>query len=479
MHYLIVLVVAFALSVMGCEGKTGPAGPQGQTGQTGDRGPAGPAGQDGAPGPKGDTGDRGPAGPKGDTGETGPAGADGAQGPKGDKGDTGEMGPPGDASTIDPSDLGDLLADVHHIKLIQDGDDKDATVVYAAHDDFAMGTPGGKWDTTLDVGETTMIVAKAATQTAEPIPGVAFGWSSKNEEAVTVDGGMIEAVGTGSSEITATAMGRGIAVKFTVTVLSEVKSVVITSPGSPFYLSVDESVDLEATARDAAQDDKKSGIEGDEVPVALTFMSNNEDVISIDGNTATAEGVGEAKITAHYGDVASKAIEIKVTPGGSTTHLITFRVIDSDDRAFHIVWGADSTTAAIYAPGDERGDAANTDGAAGGTVVFNVTVNEYDSEGNYAPDTDVSAGLTVKLQQSGDVLDDEGITVALTSGEGTVTITAAADGGLDSKALVGSSGNAVVGAGISRIILSYPGADDRVLPAVTVTEETEAPADGS
>ena len=26
MHYLIVMIVAFALSVMGCEGKTGPAG---------------------------------------------------------------------------------------------------------------------------------------------------------------------------------------------------------------------------------------------------------------------------------------------------------------------------------------------------------------------------------------------------------------------------------------------------------------------
>jgi len=32
MHYLIVIVIAFALSMMGCEGKTGPAGPSGAQG---------------------------------------------------------------------------------------------------------------------------------------------------------------------------------------------------------------------------------------------------------------------------------------------------------------------------------------------------------------------------------------------------------------------------------------------------------------
>ena len=122
MHYLIIAVLAFGLSLMGCEGKTGPAGPSGSTGQAGPQGvagpqgstgPQGPAGADGAQGPQGETGpvgptgpagadgapgekgDQGEQGPKGDTGETGPAGPPGADGTPGEKGDTGETGPAG------------------------------------------------------------------------------------------------------------------------------------------------------------------------------------------------------------------------------------------------------------------------------------------------------------------------------------------------------------------------------------------------
>ena len=35
MHYLIIAVLAFGLSLMGCEGKTGPAGPTGPAGSAG------------------------------------------------------------------------------------------------------------------------------------------------------------------------------------------------------------------------------------------------------------------------------------------------------------------------------------------------------------------------------------------------------------------------------------------------------------
>lgn len=468
MHYLIVIIVAFALSVMGCEGKTGPAGPAGPQGS------AGSPGAPGDPGPAGPPGAPGAAGAKGDTGDTGPAGPPGPAGPAGPKGD---QGPPGDASTIDPSDLGNLLADVHHVKLIQDGDDKDGSVVYMAPE-FAMGTPGKNWDVTLDIGETTTIVAKAATQTKMPILGVTFSWASKDEDNVTVDGGMIEAVGTGTSEITATADGRGIAVKFTVTVLSEVKSVVIDSPSDGHFLSVGESVGLEATAYDAAQDDKKAGIEGDPVPVeSITYMSSDESVISIDGSKATAEGVGSATITAHYAGIKSKGIKINVTPGGDVTHIITYTRILASARSIHIIWSSDSTAAALFTGSEDRmdGSGSTTDPA---DVVYMVKVNEYDSEGNYAPDEGVTSGLSVRLQQSSDVLHTDGIAVSLTAGEGTVTVATSADGGLASKELAASSANAVVGAGQSSIILSYPGADDVKLPGITVTEETEEADDG-
>ena len=494
MHYLIVIMIAFAMSIMGCEGKTGPAGATGSAGVAGPTGPTGPTGAAGPAGPKGDKGDPGEQGP---AGPAGPAGAAGAPGPKGDKGDPGEQGPPGDASTIDPSDLGNLLADVHHIALTLEGEGKaeDRTAVFMAPD-FKLD-PGKNWadGVTLDVGETTTIVAKAATQTKMPIAGVSFSWTSKNEDAVTVDNGMIEAVGTGSSEITVTADSRGIKVMFDVTVLSEVKSVVITSPdpANEFLLSNGESVGLMAYAFDNATDGVPADVmdEDARVPVSISFMSSDDNVVEIDGSTAKAVGVGSATITAHYQKIKSKkGLKIKVTPGGSTTHLIAFRLIEPDQRAFHIVWGntdttmdADSTVAAIYGPGDDfsatDNDAANTGSNAGGAVTYSIVVNKYNSDGTYAPDTNAdhtnfNGALKIRLQQTGMVLDTAGISVDVADGEGTITVTASADGGLADKALVGSAGNAVVGAGKARIIVTYSGAEDKVLPVITVTEKNQA-----
>ena len=397
--------------------------------------------------------------------------------------------PPGDASTIDPGALGDILADVHHIKLIQDGDGKpdDRSVVYLAPE-FKMGKPGKNWDVTLDVGETTMIVAKAATQTKMAIPGVAFGWASKNEDAVTVDDGMIEAVGTGKSEITATAMGRGIAVKFTVNVLSEVKSVVIDSPDDGFFLTNGESVALEATAYDTALDDGEVPDSAKKVEVeSITFMSSDTDVIMIDGKKAKAVGVGTATITARYADIKSKGIMINVTPGGDTTHLLTYTRIGAADRMFHIAKshdydGSGSTgDIAVFGPGDTRptGDDLPSGGTGGGNVEYTVQVRQYDSEGNANDDASATAGengLRVKMVQ-GSSIDAVGVGVTINAGIATVTVNND-DGGVgyvtDTMNLVTAADtNAVVKAGVSRIILSYPGADDIALPAITVTENTE------
>ncbi|MDD9948670.1 MAG: collagen-like protein [candidate division Zixibacteria bacterium] len=467
MHYFIVVLIAFALSIYGCEGKTGPAG---ATGAQGAAGPVGPKGDPGSPGPAG------PAGAKGDTGDAGPAGPAGPEGPAGPKGDTGETGPPGDASTIDPNQLGNILADIHHVQLIQDGDADDGTLTFLGPN-FDTGTAGSKWDVTLDVGESSVLVAKAATQTKMPIIGVEFMWSSKDEDVATVAGGMLEAVGTGTSEITVAALTRGVAVKFTVTVLSDVKSIVIDEPSDGFFLSNGESVGLKATAYDEAQDADKAGNEGTAVPVEnITFMSSDDSVVSVDGSTATAEGVGTATITAHYADITSKGIKINVTPGGDVTHIITYTRILAPQRSIHIIWSADSTAVGIFTADEDRmaGSGDTTDPA---DVVYNIAVNEYDSEGNYAPDSNVSSGVTVRLQPASGVLSTDGIAVALTSGEGTVTVSTSSDGGLADKALVAGGGNAVVGAGTARLILSYPGADDVALPAIMVTEATEEPAE--
>ena len=245
-------------------------------------------------------------------------------------------------------------------------------------------TKGKKWSAVLENGESTMIVAKAATQTGMPIIGVDFMWASKDEEVATVDDGMIEAVGTGTSEITVTAATRGIAVKFTVTVLSEVKSVVIDSPNDGFYLANGEEVLLKAKAFDA-----KDGGGTEVMGVDLTFMSSDDSVVEINGATAEAVGVGSAKITAHYGDIASEAITINVTPGGDITHKLTYTRITASDRTFTRIYDAVDPTSLIvtdpvrgpsYVAGSDATTAGNGGVAEG--VVYTIQVREFDSEGN-------------------------------------------------------------------------------------------------
>ena len=239
MHYLIIAVLAFGLSLMGCEGKTGPAGPTGAAGVAGPAGPAGPqgstgpqgtAGADGAQGPQGEPGPAGPQGEKGDTGETGPAGPQGEKGdtgetgpagPQGEKGDTGETGPAGPAGPQGPAGIPDTggidpieLAQAHHIAIkIGDGDKENAT---------------GGVSTTMRVDEELMIVAAARAQSERVLEGipVTMAITKNDDEAITLEDGVITAVGPGSAVITASSELAGIAGKLSVTVTKPISKVV-------------------------------------------------------------------------------------------------------------------------------------------------------------------------------------------------------------------------------------------------------------
>lgn len=488
MHYLIIAVLAFALSMLGCEGKTGPAGPTGAAGAAGPAGPAGPQGSTGPAGPQGPAGADGAQGEKGDPGPPGADGADGAPGPPGPKGDPGEDGADGaPGAGADPVAIGEIidgviqggaLADIHHIKLIQDGD-ADNIAVFNAHENFSMTTPGddNEWNTTMDFGDETTIVAKAATQTEEAIDGVTFTWASKDTDVATVDDGMIDAVGTGSSEITVTAEGRGIAVKFTVTVLSEVEGILITSPSSPFYLANGESVALEAEAYDKALKDGAEADGSKTVDVDVTFASDNTDVIEIEGSTATAVGVGSAKITAHYADVKSPAITINVTPGGDITHKLTYTRIVASQRTYTRVYNADDVSTAevdesetlatngVRGPGYESNSDATMIGTGGEgaalVVTYTIQVREFDSEGNAEIDVDLDGanhGITFRLQ--GTSVAEGGVAVS-DAGAGIVLVTVTAVG----------DGIVITEEGQTRIILMRDGADDVVLPAIIVVKE--------
>ena len=255
MHYLIIAVLAFALSTLGCEGKTGPAGPTGSGGAAGPAGSTGPAGPQGSTGPAGPQGSAGadgadgatgPAGPQGEKGETGAPGADGKdgapgadgkdgapgapgeQGPKGDTGETGPQGPQGIAGTPgekgdkgDPGEDGapgkdgaDAVAGstVHHIAVVFDKEDpKDEDYTTAGIEDDA------KTKILRDEDE-LMISVVARAQNGKVVGDVKFEWDTDgSRDAITLDpsddtmSAMVTAEETGETMITVTAVDHAVA----------------------------------------------------------------------------------------------------------------------------------------------------------------------------------------------------------------------------------------------------------------------------
>lgn len=309
MHYFIVVLMAFALSIYGCEGKTGPAGP------TGAAGPAGPQGSTGPSGPAGPAGPQGPAGADGADGAAGPAGPAGPAGEKGEKGDPGEDGVGADPADvqgiIDGVIAGGALADIHHILIIQDGEDADdarrANAPNFAEEHAAV---------VLLVDDTTMLQAKAGSQNATPLP-VVFTWESDDTSIADVNAltGMVTGVSNGSTTLTVSAVGRGVEIDVPVTVYKGIDSVVVTGGTGDNNLKIGDTLDLSATAHDESDADMGVMIPG----VAFTWASSDEDVATVEADeddssmaTVTAVGVGTAKITASAGGEDSNEISVTV-----------------------------------------------------------------------------------------------------------------------------------------------------------------------
>ncbi|MYK99894.1 MAG: collagen-like protein [Gemmatimonadetes bacterium] len=307
MHYLIVIVIAFALSMMGCEGKTGPAGPTGAQGAAGPQGVAGPAGNQGAVGPQGP---EGPQGPKGDQGDPGPAGPAGPAGPQGPAGPT---GPQGDVNSADQIIGSGVLSDIHHIKLMQDGNDKKIAVFDAPDYELREGTENSL-DLIMAVGDMTMIAAKAASQSGMALP-ITFDWSS-DSDAVSVDGGAIDAVTpTSKATVTVSAVGRGVEIDLTIKVLDLIKRIEFASGQATSYvLPVGGSIDLMTPV---AYNEEEDGDVIDGAEALIDWVSSDTDVVSVDGNTITAESRGKAEITAQGQGVTSKT-KITITVAGGT-----------------------------------------------------------------------------------------------------------------------------------------------------------------
>ena len=447
MHYLILFVIAFALSMMGCEGKTGPAGPTGQ------QGVAGPQGVAGSTGPQGLAGPQGPEGPQGSQGDTGPAGPQGPEGPQGSQGDTGPAGPGGPAGPAGPQgppgegiDAGQvidsgILSAIHHIKFTQDGNAK-MVAVFDAPDFVLRADPGNNLDLTMAVGETTTIVAKAASQDGAVL-AVGFDWES-NSQAITVDGGTITAVEpTADAKITLTAVGRGVEIELDVKVLDRIKRIEIAMPHA-YVLPVDGSVTLSATAYNATKG-------GDEIEGAqIMFLSSDTNVVSVDGNTITAEDVGMAEVVATGDGVDSKdKVKITVTGTGTLLYAMRYTNIEAAARTREL------TKADPDAVDDEGNAAPVTREVDPDTnIVFRVQVFDIEADGSLSLTSD-TPNVTVRSQQPEVVaIPTDQNSFAVANGIATITI---------------QTGDTwILEHGTAYLVVSLDGAEDIALPGIMI-----------
>ena len=427
MHYLIIAVLAFGLSLMGCEGKTGPAGP------------AGVAGQPGQPGQDGADGDRGPAGPPGPPGE---------KGERGETGETGPQGEPGDPASIDPGTVGNILASVHHILLLKDGETDQEKGTKIDGPNFDKEVKVG-----LLVGGSTDYVAKAKTANKQQIPAT-FTWTSEDDETVSVDNGTITGLKRSDDpvKVTMTVDGRGIDVTFMVTVHDVVKGI-IASTGDDTRMAVGDDIMVSAIAYDKAQDEDMTGPEGNPVPnITFTWKSSDEGVATVDEDgVVTAEGVGSADITANVGDVASNKISVTVFDVQTVERRLdpTLPVAVTFVEA-----GVDSTVDNADPPSIA---VVGTSAVTPGNVTISVTLEQFDA--NADPMWAGTAGSVKLVSLNTDVLTFTDVSSPTDADDfdGEVTLTAAADGTAATSALSAdpTAGNALVtGRGVARVEIS-------------------------
>ena len=427
MHYLIIAVLAFGLSLMGCEGKTGPAGPSGPSGAAGPAGPAGPQGSTGPAGPAGPAGADGADGATGPAGPAGPAGADGATGPAGPAGPQGPAGADG-AAGIPGIDIAEIAKADHIAFIIGDAD-----------------PAKGDQDKTLRIGEERMITAVLRSQSEEVLESIAVTMTESKdadnaiETEVDADDpsmAMVTAEQKGEATIMATAELVGISAKLKYTVTKPIKKVVfmigtgddaVEAP-SEIFLAAGEVYNTEIIA--VAKDEDNNVLtprsdwvwSSDKSVAEVAQKKDADDKLVMKGAialTITGKGAGDTEVTATTeGDVSAS---INVSVSGQS---VTRRIVASSSN---------NGNAFVFDRGASGGAAFNN-----ATTLFNV--NLINTVTNEAIDT-YSLTIAPAAGVAGDA------TTAPTVGAAETTPAAMANGGTAVVTVTPATPDAAVKAG--------------------------------
>lgn len=330
---------------------------------------------------------------------------------------------------------------------MQDGNDKKIAVFDAPDYELREGTEN-TMDLTMAVGDMTMIAAKAASQSGMALP-ITFDWAT-DSDAITVDGGAIDAVAsTSTATVTVSAAGRGVEIDLTIKVLDLIKRIEFASGQATSYvLPVGGSIELMTPV---AYNEEEDGNVVDGAEALIDWVSSDTDVVSVDGNTITAESRGKAEVTAQGQGVTSKA-KITVTVAGGTgviryvmnpypsstadrTRTLTLAVVDDPNTG-----DVDETVARSVDP-----DA---------NIVLRIQVLEVGPDGKTSNNDDV---LTATVRsQNPDVIaiPTDQNPAAITAAEGIITIQTVEDW--------------IVGHGTAYLVVSIPGAEDLPLAPIFI-----------
>ena len=157
---------------------------------------------------------------------------------------------------------------------------------------------------TLSKTSATLLVGETTTVTATILPANAtnktVSWRSYNTSIATVENGVIKAVGTGDTTISAQS-SNGLVGKMSLSVRAEVEGVRVNTAYKTLY--VGESAQILATVYPS-----------DAINTTITWTSSNPNVVSVDNGTITALKEGTSVITAksYNGKTTTTTVEVKI-----------------------------------------------------------------------------------------------------------------------------------------------------------------------
>ena len=298
-------------------------------------------------------------------------------------------------------------------------------------------------DVTIEKGGTHTIVSTITPTTASD---KTISWESGDESKVTVDGGVVTAVGNGTTTVTGTVDGKSDSI--TVHVITSATGVTITE-GSTYEIEKNHTAQLHAVVTPGDSTDN------------VVWSSDDETVLSVDSSgEINAHKAGTATIKARAGNkeatievtVVVKATSFTISEDSITLNMGNYKtltpVVSPSDTTDTITWGSDAEGVATV---DENGKvtAVGTGNAViTGTIngisrTVNVTVTlaatkiTINGTDPLVLEKDATADLTAAIEPTGSTdtvinwssnpegvvtIDSTGHLVAV--GTGTTTITA-------------------------------------------------------